>query len=47
MTKTNNCYRVRYRRALALALASAMIPPASLLQEFECPPRKPRGGCDD
>lgn len=47
MNKPNHCYRRRYRRALALALASAVIPPASLLEELDCRPRKVRECCND
>lgn len=47
MNKPDNCHRDRYRRALALALASAMIPPARLLEELECPPRKAPECCRD
>lgn len=47
MNKSKHCYLRRYRRALALALASAVIPPASLLEELDCRPRKIRGCCNE
>ncbi|MFW5926467.1 MAG: hypothetical protein ACOCSR_00305 [Wenzhouxiangella sp.] len=47
MKKSDNCFRQRYLRALAQALASSVIPPMRLIEELKCSPCESRERCDE